>query len=51
MDADANFLGVIHLDGGGFANYNTTIADRIGEEDMRMVKVIVPADTAERSET
>ena len=48
IDADANFLGVIHLSGGGFANYNTTIAERLGEEDMRMVKVIVPA---ERSET
>ena len=48
VDADANFLGVIHMNGGVFANYNTTIAERIGEEDMRMVKVIVPA---ERSET
>ena len=48
VDADANFLGVIHLDGGCFANYNTTIAKRLGEEDMRVVKVIVPA---ERSET
>lgn len=48
VDADANFLGVIHMNGGGFANYNTTIAERLGEEDMRTVKVIVPA---ERSET
>jgi hypothetical protein len=48
VDADANFLGVIHLSSGGFANCNTTIAERLGEEDMRTVKVIVPA---ERSET
>ena len=44
VDADANFLGVIHLNGGWFANYNMTIAERIGEEYMRMVKVIVPAE-------
>ena len=43
VDADERFLGVIHFDGGGFANYNTTIAERIGEEGMRMVNVIVPA--------
>ena len=49
VDADANFLGVIHLDGGGFANYNTTIAERLGKEDMWAVKTIVPAE-AERSE-
>lgn len=44
VDADANFLGVIHLSSGGFVNYNTTIAERLGEEDMRSVKVIVPAE-------
>lgn len=44
VDADANFLGVIHLSFGGFVNYNTTIAERLGEEDMRSVKVIVPAE-------
>ncbi len=44
VDADANFLGVIHLSCGGFVNYNTTIAERLGEEDMRVVKVIVPAE-------
>ena len=43
VDADANFLGVIHLNGGGFANYNTTIAERLGKEDMWAVKTIVPA--------
>ena len=43
VDADERFLGVIHFDGGGFANYNTTIAERIGEEAMRMVNVIAPA--------
>ena len=47
VDADERFLGVIHFDGGGFANYNTTIAERIGEEDMRMVNVIVPATEGE----
>lgn len=51
IDADASFLGVIHPSEGWFANYNTTIADRIGKEDMRMVKVIVPADTEERMKT
>lgn len=51
VDADASFLGVIHPSEGWFANYNTTIADRIGKEDMRMVKVIVPADTEERMKT
>lgn len=50
VDADANFLGVIHLSSGGFVNCNTTIAERLGEEDMRSVKVIVPAE-AERGET
>lgn len=50
VDADANFLGVIHLNGGGFANYNTTIAERLGKEDMWAVKTIVPAE-AERTET
>ena len=50
VDADANFIGVIHLGEGGFANYTTTIAKRLGEEDMRVVKTIVPAE-AERSET
>lgn len=48
VDADANFIGVIHLGEGGFANYTTTIAKRLGKEDMRVVKTIVPA---ERSET
>lgn len=47
VDADANFLGVIHLSGGGFVNYNATIAERLGEEDMRMVKVIAPAERRE----
>lgn len=49
VDADANFLGVIHLSSGGFVNYNTTIAERLGKEDMWAVKVIVPAE-AERRE-
>lgn len=44
VDADANFLGVIHLGGGGFVNYNATIAEQLGEEDMRAVKVIVPTE-------
>lgn len=48
VDADAKYLGVLNYGNGTYANFNTTISETLGKENMRNVKVIVPA--TERSE-